>query len=103
MSLIHVFAQAAVAAAPQPAPAPPAAAFVAPAPATQGVSSYPAAFFAGQQVANAYEMLGRVPGFSLDTGDSVRGFEGAAGNVLVDGQRPTSKSDTLDQIGRAHV
>ena len=95
MSLIHVFAQAAVAAAPQPAPA---SQFVAPAPATQGMSSYPAAFFAGQQVANAYEMLGRVPGFSLDTGDSVRGFEGAAGNVLVDGQRPTSKTDGLDQI-----
>jgi outer membrane receptor protein involved in Fe transport len=86
--LIHVLAQAAVAAAPQAAPAA----------ATQGVISYPASFFAGQQVANAYEMLGRVPGFSLETGDSVRGFEGAAGNVLVDGQRPTSKSDSLDQI-----
>jgi outer membrane receptor protein involved in Fe transport len=95
MSLIHVFAQAAVAAAPQPAQV---SQFIAPAPATQGVSSYPAAFFAGQQVANAYEMLGRVPGFSLDVGDTVRGFEGAAGNVLVDGQRPTSKSDSLDQI-----
>src|SRR6185369_3275159 len=82
--LIHVLAQAAVAAAP--------------AAASQGVISYPASFFAGQQVANAYEMLGRVPGFSLDTGDSVRGFEGAAGNVLVDGQRPTSKTDGLDQI-----
>ncbi|MDB5424209.1 MAG: TonB-dependent receptor, partial [Phenylobacterium sp.] len=88
MLLIHVLAQAAVAAAPPTAPAA----------ATQGVISYPASFFAGQQVANAYEMLGRVPGFTLDTGNSVRGFEGAAGNVLVDGQRPTSKSDTLDQI-----
>jgi outer membrane receptor protein involved in Fe transport len=82
--LIHVLAQAAVA--------------VAPAAATEGVISYPANFFAGQQVANAFEMLGRVPGFSLDTGDAVRGFEGAAGNVLVDGQRPTSKTDGLDQI-----
>jgi len=97
MSLIHVLAQAAVAAAPQPATAPPT---VAPAAATQGLISYPASFFAGQQVANAAEMLGRVPGFSLDTGDSVRGFEGAAGNVLIDGQRPTSKSDNLEEILR---
>lgn len=97
MSLIHVLAQAAVAAAPQPATAPPP---VAPAAATQGLISYPASFFAGQQVANAAEMLGRVPGFSLDTGDSVRGFEGAAGNVLIDGQRPTSKSDNLEEILR---
>ncbi|HEX7946185.1 MAG TPA: TonB-dependent receptor [Phenylobacterium sp.] len=64
----------------------------------QGVSSYPPAFFAGQQVANAYEMLQRVPGFQLDTGDSVRGYEGAAGNVLIDGQRPSTKTDGLDQI-----
>jgi outer membrane receptor protein involved in Fe transport len=84
---VHVLAQVAVAAAPQGAATP-----------QQGVISYPASFFAGQQVANAYEMLSRTPGFSLDTGDSVRGFEGAAGNVLIDGQRPTSKSDSLDQI-----
>jgi outer membrane receptor protein involved in Fe transport len=43
-------------------------------------------------------MLGRVPGFQLDTGDSVRGYEGAAGNVLIDGQRPSTKTDGLDQI-----
>ncbi|MET0275162.1 MAG: TonB-dependent receptor [Phenylobacterium sp.] len=89
MLLIHVLAQATAAATPEA---------VATAPQTVGVISYPASYFAGQQVANAYEMLGRVPGFSLDTGDDVRGFEGAAGNVLVDGQRPTSKSDGLDQI-----
>ena len=43
-------------------------------------------------------MLNRVPGFSLDTGSGVRGYEGAAGNVLVDGQRPATKADTLDQL-----
>ena len=85
MLIVHMLAQAAAAAAPEAA-------------AQQGVISYPAAFYAGQQVANASEMLTRTPGFTLDTGDSVRGFEGAAGNVLIDGQRPTSKSDTLDQI-----
>ena len=65
-----------------------------------GVVSYPAAFFTGQQVANALEMLSRVPGFTLDKGSPVRGFEGAAGNVLIDGQRPTSKTDDLDEILR---
>jgi outer membrane receptor protein involved in Fe transport len=85
MSLIYMLAQAAVAATPEAA-------------VQQGVSSYGPQFFQGQQVANAYEMLQRVPGFQLDTGDSVRGYEGAAGNVLIDGQRPSTKTDTLDQI-----
>jgi outer membrane receptor protein involved in Fe transport len=89
MFLIGVLAQAAVAAAPQTAAAP-----------AQGVISYPAEFFANYQPGNASEMVQRVPGFSLDSGNSVRGFEGAAGNVLIDGQRPTSKTDSLDEILR---
>jgi outer membrane receptor protein involved in Fe transport len=87
MSFVQILAQAAVAAAPEAA-------------AQQGVISYPASFFQGQQVANAAEMLDRVPGFNLDTGSSVRGFEGAAGNVIIDGQRPTSKTDNLEEILR---
>lgn len=87
--LIYVLAQAAAVA---PAAAPPAV--------QQGVVSYGPQFFAAQQPANASEMVARLPGFSLDTGDSVRGFEGAAGNVLIDGQRPTSKTDDLDEILR---
>lgn len=91
MLIATVLAQAAVAAAPPAAIAPQA---------PQGVTSYPVTFFAGQQVANAAEMLARVPGFTLDTGNSVRGFEGAAGNVIVDGARPTSKTDNLEDILR---
>jgi outer membrane receptor protein involved in Fe transport len=86
MLIVHVLAQAAVA--------------TSPAPAGQGVSSYPASFFAAQQPANAAEMLDRIPGFALDTGDSVRGFEGSAGNVVIDGRRPASKTDDLEQILR---
>ncbi|MCU0890524.1 MAG: TonB-dependent receptor plug domain-containing protein [Sandarakinorhabdus sp.] len=41
-------------------------------------------------------MLARLPGFTFDPGEAVRGFGGAAGNVLVDGQRPSAKSDTLE-------
>jgi outer membrane receptor protein involved in Fe transport len=64
----------------------------------QGVVSYGPEFFATQQPTTALDMIGRIPGFTLDTGDSVRGFEGAAGNVLIDGQRPATKSDTLSEI-----
>jgi outer membrane receptor protein involved in Fe transport len=81
--LVSILAQAAAVAAPQ-----------------QGVISYPASYFAAQAPANAAEMISRVPGFTLDSGASVRGFEGAAGNVLIDGQRPASKSDDLDAILR---
>src|SRR5580765_8060371 len=77
-----------------------AAAVAAPAGASveQGVVSYRPEFFAALNPNNAEDMLGRIPGFSLDTGSSVRGFEGAAGNVLIDGLRPSSKSDSIDQI-----
>jgi hypothetical protein len=40
-----------------------------------------------------------VPGFSLDAGDTeVRGFGQAAGNVVINGQRPSAKSDTLQTV-----
>ena len=64
----------------------------------EGVKSYEPAYFAAQQPNTAYDMVIRLPGFSLDDGTSVRGFAGAAGNVLIDGQRPTSKTDDLISI-----
>ena len=67
-------------------------------PEQQAVTSYVPAFFAAQKPASALDMIGRIPGFNLDTGSSVRGFEGAAGNVLIDGQRPSSKADSVDQV-----
>ena len=74
---------------------------VAPAPAaTQGITTYPASFFAASGANTAADMVNRLPGFQLDSGDSVRGFEGAAGNVLIDGARPASKTDNLDEILR---
>lgn len=87
MLFIHMLAQAAAAATPEAA-------------AAQGVISYPASFFAAQQPANAAEMVERVPGFSMDTGSGARGFEGAAGNVLIDGKRPASKTDDVESILR---
>ncbi|HEY2357348.1 MAG TPA: TonB-dependent receptor [Phenylobacterium sp.] len=88
MTFLYVLAQAAAASSPA----------IAPAPAPPAIVSYPASFFTSLNASNALDMVGRIPGFTLDTGASVRGFEGAAGNVLIDGARPSSKSDSVDQI-----
>jgi hypothetical protein len=63
---------------------------------TNGVIAYPPSFFADFRPTNASEMIARIPGFVFNGGDTVRGFAGAAGNVLIDGERPSSKSVTLD-------
>lgn len=67
--------------------------------AADGRTSYPAAFFTQYAPATALDIVQRVPGFALDTGDSdVRGFGGAAGNLVIDGERPSAKSDSLATI-----
>jgi len=67
----------------------------------EGVIAYPPAFFADQRPDTARDMIERLPGFLLESGTGARGFEGTAGNVLIDGQRPASKSDSLyDLLGR---
>src|SRR6185436_20195390 len=69
-----------------------------PAASQQGVISYTPADFASARPNTALDMINRLPGFTLIAGDQVRGFAGAAGNVLIDGQRPTSKTDNLQDI-----
>lgn len=61
------------------------------------ITVYPAAYFADVRPANALDMINRLPGFTFKKGEEVRGF-GGAGNVLIDGERPSSKSVALDQI-----
>jgi hypothetical protein len=69
--------------------------------AQDAVTVYPASYFADGQPYSAFDMLARLPGFTLEAGDSdVRGFSGATGNVLIDGQRPTGKSESLEAILR---
>jgi len=69
--------------------------------ATATADTYPAAFFASSQPSSAFDMIGRLPGFSFDGGDrEVRGFSGAAGNVLIDGKRPSSKQESLGTVLR---
>ena len=41
-------------------------------------------------------MVRQVPGFSLDGGEDRRGFSGAVGNLLIDGVRPSSKSQGVE-------
>ena len=72
--------------------------------AASGVTSYRADAFAAAQVNTAYDMVSRLPGFTLDDGQGVRGFAGAAGNVLIDGQRASTKTDSLhDALNRIPV
>jgi hypothetical protein len=56
---------------------------------------YPAVFFEQYQPQNAMDMVARIPGFNFNQDSKARGFGGNAGNVLVDGARPTSKSGGL--------
>lgn len=72
-----------------------------PAPAQPGAraTAFDAAYFAQYAPANALDIARRVPGFSLDLGnEEVRGFAGAAGNVVFNGARPSSKSDSLETL-----
>ena len=60
-------------------------------------TTYDAAFFAQYAPRTALDIARRVPGFNLDLGDSdVRGFAGAAGNVVINGARPSSKAESLE-------
>ena len=64
---------------------------------------YDSAFFEVYAPRTALDIVQRLPGFTLDlganngiNGTDVRGFAGVAGNVVVNGQRPSTKSETLD-------
>jgi|KBSSwiStaDraftv2_1062776.scaffolds.fasta_scaffold31204_3 hypothetical protein len=62
---------------------------------------YDAAYFAQFAPRSAYDIVQHVPGFQLDlgagqNGADVRGFAGTAGNVVINGARPSTKSEALD-------
>ena len=82
-----------------PAPATAPAAPDSAAPSSQAVLVYPASFFASSNPGTAFDMIQRLPGFTLDVGDlDSRGLAGASGNVLIDGSRPSSKSDNVADV-----
>ena len=82
--------EAAAQAAPQQAEQPPAAA--------SNITSYKPDFFVQFRPNTAMDMVSRLPGFSFDGGSGERGFSGTGGNVLIDGQRPPSRSESLNSI-----
>ena len=65
---------------------------------TNGLVRYDPVFFTNAQPETAWDMIDRIPGFTFDGGENVRGFAGAAGNVLIDGTRPTTKQENLQNI-----
>jgi len=63
------------------------------------IKTYDAAWFAPFAPSNALDMVRRVPGFAIEQSNGdVRGFSQAAGNVVVNGARPSSKSESLDAM-----
>jgi hypothetical protein len=72
---------------------------------TQGsrTTSYDAGYFSQYAPRSAYDIVQRIPGFTLDLGATdngadVRGFAGVAGNVVLNGQRPSTKSESLQTL-----
>ena len=66
----------------------------------EGVQAFEPAFFARFNPVTADDMVRQLPGFTLDEGADLRGFGATAGNVLIDGQRPSSKTSIKDELGR---
>jgi hypothetical protein len=68
------------------------------------VTTYDAAFFAQYAPRTALDIVRRAPGFQIDPGATqtnlgtvdVRGFAGTAGNVVINGARPSSKAESLE-------
>lgn len=66
----------------------------------EGVQAFEPAFFARFNPVTADDMVRQLPGFTLDEGEELRGFGATAGNVLIDGQRPSSKTSLKDELSR---
>jgi len=62
------------------------------------IITYAAAFFAQYQPLNALDMVRQIPGFQINDGDDLRGFGGAAGNILINNRRPSAKQDVVSAI-----
>jgi hypothetical protein len=66
----------------------------------EGVQVFEPTFFARFNPVTAEDMVRQLPGFTVDEGQDLRGFGATAGNVLIDGQRPSSKTSLKDELGR---
>lgn len=82
------------------APAPEGVAQTAPPPPRDGVQTFAPDFFRPYNPVTAADMVNRVPGFEIQDGETLRGFGATAGNVLVNGERPSSKVQISEQLKR---
>lgn len=57
-------------------------------------------YFSRYNPNTAQDMVNQVPGFSIQEGDAVRGFGGSAGNILINGNRPSTKNSLTALLGR---
>lgn len=71
-----------------------------PASESNAVDTFDPPFFARFSPVTAFDMVRQLPGFSIDEGESLRGFGATAGNVLIDGRRPSSKDSISDELER---
>ncbi len=62
------------------------------------VTRYTPDFFSQYNPVTALDMVRQVPGFAISDGQQARGFGGTAGNVLINGERPSLKSTSLREI-----
>ena len=91
-------------AAPAAAQTAPGGSVASPGPSSSRTTVYDSGYFAQFAPRTALDIVQRVPGFQLDLGATqgaignvdVRGFAGTAGNVVINGARPSTKSETLD-------
>ena len=73
----------------------PAVTVAAPTPVADGRQVYTPADFARYAPKTAADMIQQMPGFQVRDSENLRGLGQATGNVLFNGQRPSSKSDDL--------
>ncbi|MDT8428017.1 MAG: hypothetical protein RQ757_04540 [Pseudomonadales bacterium] len=60
--------------------------------------TFEARFFTPYNPVTALDMVEQVPGFTLEEGGQLRGFGGTAGNILINGERPSTKNDSAGEI-----
>jgi hypothetical protein len=65
-----------------------------------GVQVFQPDFFARFNPVTAEDMVRQLPGFNIDEGEDLRGFGATAGNVLIDGRRPATKTEISKELGR---
>lgn len=68
--------------------------------ASEGVQVFQPAFFDRFKPVTAFDMVRQLPGFAIEEGEELRGFGATAGNVLINGKRPSSKDELTSQLQR---